>query len=129
MAGSNPGERRGGRQKGTPNKSTAERDREHDAIKADVFGALTEAEIQAITPRDMFRLVARVAVRQSNVPLILKCATDWAPYMHAKLAPLIVEPPKEPEEERARRLHEAMKDMRETVGEAPPKSEGDQPSD
>ena len=44
---------------------------------------------------------------------------DWAPYEHAKLAPLVVELPQEAEEDKARRLHAALREMRATVGDAP----------
>ena len=61
--------------------------------------------------------MALTAVRQKNIPLILKAAVDRAPYEHAKLAPLVVELPQEAEEDRARRLHAALREMRETVGD------------
>ena len=67
----------------------------------------------------MRRLVALTAVRQRNIPLILRAAADWAPYEHAKLAPLVVERPREAEEDKARRLHAALREMRETVGNVP----------
>jgi hypothetical protein len=41
---------------------------------------------QAITPREMFRLVALVAVRTQNMPLIIKAAEAWAPYEIPRLA-------------------------------------------
>ena len=53
----------------------------------------------------MRRLVALTAVRQRNIPLILRAAADWAPYEHAKLAPLVVELPQETEDDHERRLH------------------------
>jgi hypothetical protein len=68
----------------------------------------------------MRRLVALTAVRQRNVPLILKAAADWAPYEHAKLAPLVVELPQDAEDDRARRLHGHCVRLRETVGDVPP---------
>ena len=55
MAGSKPGERRGGRQKGTPNKATAE-------IKA-IAGAYTQEAIETLAKimRDSESDAARVA--------------------------------------------------------------------
>ena len=47
----------------------------------------------------------------------LLIAEKVAPYYDARLAPLIVEPPAEPEEAKAKRLHDAMKAMDSTVGE------------
>jgi hypothetical protein len=48
-----------------------------------------------------------------------QAAVDWAPYEHAKLAPLVVELPQEAEEDKARRLHAALREMRATVGDVP----------
>ena len=56
-----------------------------------VFGHLTEDEIQAIKPVDVFRLVTIFGVRTENYPLAMAAAERWAPYVHAKLAPKIVE--------------------------------------
>jgi hypothetical protein len=109
-----------GRPRGRPQGSKSRLTREHEAITAEAFESLTEEQIQAIKPLDMFRLVALTAVRQRNIPLILKAAVDWAPYEHAKLGSLVVEPPQESEDDRARRLHEAMRQMRATVGDVPP---------
>jgi hypothetical protein len=105
-----------GRPRGRPQGSKS---RPH-AITAEAFESLTEEQIQALKPIDMFRLVALTAVRQRNIPLILKAAADWALYEHAKLAPFVVGLPQESEEDKARRLHEAMRQMRETVGDVPP---------
>ena len=106
-----------GRPRGRPPGSKSRLTREHEAITAEAFESLTEEQIQALKPIDLFRLVALTAVRQRNIPLILKAAVDWAPYEHAKLAPLAVELPQEAEEDRARRLHAALREMRETVGD------------
>jgi hypothetical protein len=68
MPGSKPGERRGGRQKGTPNDT------------------LTPARLQLIAMRE--------AAKAGFVASALAIARDVVPYYDAKLAPLIVEPPK-----------------------------------
>ena len=67
----------------------------------------------------MRRLVALTAVRQRNIPLILKAAADWAPYEHAKLAPLVVELPQEAEDDHEAPAAWALREMRETVGNVP----------
>ena len=108
-----------GRPRGWPRGSKSRLTREHEAITAEAFESLTEEQIQALKPIDMFRLVA-LAVRQRSIPLILNAAADWAPYEHAKLAPSVVRLPREAEEDRARRLHKAMRQMREVVGDVPP---------
>ena len=110
------GRKTGGRQKGAKNKSTIEREAGRQEIVAQAINGLTEEQIQAITPRDMFRLVAVAAMRMGNLPLILKAATDWAPYEHPKLAPKPEEPPAETDEERAFRLRSVVTEMRNTVG-------------
>jgi hypothetical protein len=87
MPGAKPGERRGGRQKGTQNKANAQFQliAMHETIKAGLFhSALTIAD-------------------------------KVSPYYDARLAPLIVEPPAEPEEAKAKRLHDAMRQMRGTI--------------
>jgi hypothetical protein len=45
---------------------------------------LTEEQIKAMLPRDLFRLMMQDAVRQQNFKLALEVATVWAPYEHAK---------------------------------------------
>jgi hypothetical protein len=49
-----------------------------------LFG-LTEAEIQALLPRDVFRLAMHHAVRQGDLKLARDAARDWAPYEHARV--------------------------------------------
>ena len=68
--GSAPGERRGGRQKGTPNKRTTE--------------MLAEIEAGGETP---LAFMLRV-MRDESVPMAVRmeAATRAAPYCHAKLA-------------------------------------------
>jgi hypothetical protein len=48
----------------------------------------------------------------------LAIADKVAPYYDARLAPLIVEPPVEPEEAKAKRLHDAMRQMRGTIDDS-----------
>ena len=55
-------------------------------------------------------------MRMGTLPLILKTATDWAPYEHPRLAPKPEQPPAETDEERAFRLRSTMMEMRNTVG-------------
>jgi hypothetical protein len=90
-AGAAPGERRGGRQKGTTNKLTKARDESEKAARAVAFGSLTEDQIQALTPKDIFRLVAHHAVRTMDIPLMLKAASELAPYVHPRLTATTLE--------------------------------------
>lgn len=69
MRGSKPGERRGGRKKGTPNKATAEREK---AIRK-----------SGLTPLDyMLKLLRNSKLDQDTR---LEAAKAAAPYVHPKL--------------------------------------------
>lgn len=72
MRGSKPGERRGGRQKGTPNKATA----------------ATAAEIAAsgLTPLDFMLNVLRDDERDAAERM--DAAKAAAPYVHPRIAPV-----------------------------------------
>jgi hypothetical protein len=77
--GSKPGERRGGRQRGTPNRATAAR---QAAIAA-----------SGLTPLDYLLCV----MRDPQAPRAerLEAAKAAAPYVHPKLAPIEAPPPAE----------------------------------
>ena len=69
MRGSKPGERRGGRQKGTPNKATSHR----------------QARITAsgVTPLDF--LIEKMRDEGTDMSERIACAKAAAPYVHPKL--------------------------------------------
>ncbi len=70
MAGSKPGERRGGRQAGTPNKASAKRE--------------AEIEAEGLTPLDY---MLRVLRNEEETPANRMWAAEKAaPYVHPKLA-------------------------------------------
>lgn len=71
--GSAPGERRGGRQKGTPNKASAEREKQIAA--------------SGMTPLDFMLKVMRD--RRKPVDMRLDAAAKAAPFVHPKLASII----------------------------------------
>jgi hypothetical protein len=101
--GSAPGERRGGRPKGG-------------------LAELGPNALDTITPAN-FQLVAmRALARVGQYAAALSVADKVAPYFNAKLAPLIVEPPAEPEEAKAKRLYDAMRQMRGTIDDSNGKS-------
>lgn len=125
MPGSAPGERRGGRVAGTPNKATAAKKADFHSALALVFANYSHEFIDGLTPARLQLIAMREATKAGFIQSALAIARDAAPYFDAKLAPLIVEPPQEAEEEKARRLHEAMRKMRATVG----KAEVDRPDD
>ena len=70
MRGASPGERRGGRQKGTPNRITAERQR--------------QVQESGLTPLDHMLNVMRDETRDPTVRL--DAAKAAAPYVHPRLA-------------------------------------------
>ena len=82
---------RRGRPTGVPNQKTREkREAITDAMR-DVFAGLTPAEVEAIKPLDIFRLITLAAVRAGDHALAMLGAEKWAPYVHAKLAPIQVD--------------------------------------
>jgi uncharacterized protein YciW len=120
MPGSNPGEGRGGRRKGTPNKATTARKANLHQALARVFAKFGPEFIDTLTPARLQLIAMREAAKAGFVASALAIARDVAPYYDAKLAPLVVEPPQEAEEDKARRLHAILREMRETVGGVPP---------
>lgn len=82
---------RRGRPTGTPNQKTQEkREALADAMR-DVFSGLTHEEVETIKPLDIFRLVTIAAVRAGDHSLAMLGAEKWAPYVHAKIAPIQVD--------------------------------------
>ena len=49
-----------------------------------VFGELTEAQIDALLPRDLFRLLVKVAIAAKDDKMLHVLVRDWAPYEHAR---------------------------------------------
>ena len=83
MRGSSPGERRGGRQKGTPNRATA--------AKA------AEIAASGMTPLDYMISVMRDET--ATRPERLEAAAKAAPYVHPRLSAIEYTAPAEPEED------------------------------
>jgi hypothetical protein len=80
MPGSAPGERRGGRQKGTPNKAKAEeRTNIADALKV-AFADIGPEAIDNLTPAQMLRFAARAAAKAGFIQAACALAKDAAPY-------------------------------------------------
>lgn len=73
--GSRPGERRGGRRKGTPNKRTVE-----------LFGALERSEL--ITPKQVMLQAMRLYWNEGKITEAVECAAKVAPYEHPRLTAL-----------------------------------------
>ena len=83
MRGSSPGERRGGRRKGTPNRATA--------AKA------AEIAASGMTPLDYMISVMRDET--ASRPERLEAAAKAAPYVHPRLSAIEYTAPAEPEED------------------------------
>jgi hypothetical protein len=83
--GSAPGERRGGRAKGTPDKATAARQAAMAAAVADCCAKMTAMEIAALTPKQVMLLAMQSALKSGDVLLAVNIAERAAPYYDAKI--------------------------------------------
>jgi hypothetical protein len=80
MRGAAPGERRGGRAKGTPNKAkTVERESIAEALKV-AFANIGHEAIDGMTPAQMLRFSAREAAKAGFIQAACALAKDAAPY-------------------------------------------------
>jgi hypothetical protein len=104
--GSAPGERRGGRQKGTPNKATIIERR----MRAQA--GLEAAKRTGVMPLDIMLAVAAGGPEADQISdRQLQAAIAAAPYVHPKLAAVAVKdmtPPNPAREEKARRAREEL---------------------
>jgi hypothetical protein len=82
--GAAPGERRGGRQKGTPDKATAERQALLDQALADAFAALGPEFIDTLSPAQYQDRVWREAAKAAHHRAAFVMAGQAAPYFDAK---------------------------------------------
>jgi hypothetical protein len=105
LPGSKPGERRGGRQLGTRNKANLEKNEALESALRLAFAKYGSAYIRTLTPAQFQFLAMHEAIEAGFIYSALAIADKVAPYYDARLAPLIVEPPAEPEEAKAKRLH------------------------
>ena len=81
------GRKTGGRQKGTPNKRTIEKERAMEAVASEVLGGMSLDEMEHLQPRDVLMLVMYSALKAKNLPLAMAAATELMPYYHPKKAP------------------------------------------
>jgi hypothetical protein len=84
--GASPGERRGGREKGVPNKATAEKRAGVEAALAVAFAALGPERIDQLSPAQLQLIAMREAAKAGYVQAALAVAKEAAPYFDAKLA-------------------------------------------
>jgi hypothetical protein len=57
--------------------------RRHAAVMKKIF-ALSDQDIDALLPRDIFRMLAKVAMKVNDERMLMQIARDWAPYEHAR---------------------------------------------
>lgn len=87
MPGAKPGERRGGRQKGTPNKAkAAERDAIDRALAA-AFAEFGPLAIDTMRPSDIILNSARAAAKAGFIREACALAKDAAPYFDPRATP------------------------------------------
>ena len=79
--GSKPGERRGGRQKGTPNKKTILL----NAELAELTNHLPADQIAAMKPLDLVLYAMREALWRGRIASAAALAARAAPYVHTRL--------------------------------------------
>lgn len=87
--GAAPGERRGGRQKGTPNKAKANESEERDKAMRAAFALLSHDEIDKMSPAQILRFSARAAAKAGYWQVSNAFAKDAAPYYDARAEPSI----------------------------------------
>jgi hypothetical protein len=88
MPGSKPGERRGGRQKGTPDKAVAERQTLLDQALADAFAALGPDHIEKLTPAQYQDRAWKEAAKAGHHRAAFAMAGQVAAFFDAKKAPV-----------------------------------------
>ena len=79
------------------------------------INGLTEEQIQAVTPRDMFRLVAVAAMRSGNLPLILQDRPPTGRHDRPQAGRSQRSQPAQTNQERLR-LRSTMREITPTVG-------------
>lgn len=85
MRGSKPGERRGGRQKGTPNKKTVMRT---EIAQEALEGGVTPLEVMLTAMRTLWGTAIKdgVLVDQKAAETACAIAKDAAPFVHPRLS-------------------------------------------
>ena len=86
MAGSTPGVRRGGRQKGTPNKATVAREEKLAEAYVRAVQELSRDDIAAMSPLDIMLHAMKIAALADQWNAAAALAKEAAPYLHPKLS-------------------------------------------
>jgi hypothetical protein len=86
MRGAKPGERRGGRVAGTPNKATVVRQEMLADVTAKAIEDLTAEQIDRLSPLDIMLMAMRASAKAGNLTAAAAAAKEAAPYVLPKLA-------------------------------------------
>lgn len=84
--GFQPGNKGGGRKKGSTSKVQMQRQEKLDRTAKSLLRSFTEAEIDEMSPKDMLLLCMRTYFKIGDVDRAAKVAADVAPYVDPKLA-------------------------------------------
>ena len=87
MSGSKPGERRGGRQKGTRNKAVLEREAIAAAALSEAVALIPPEIIDALSPADFLNVAWRALAKAGEIGSAIAIAKEAAPYFNRKKAP------------------------------------------
>lgn len=85
--GAAPGERRGGRNKGTPNKATAQREADYEQSLATAFSLLGPEAIDLLDPVEFQQIAWREAVKAGFIRPALVIAKEVSQYIRARPTP------------------------------------------
>jgi hypothetical protein len=80
-----------GRKKGTPNKPKFDAAKIIENVAIQEFDHLTPAQIATITPLEVMLIAMKIEVTNKRWLIASGIAEKAAPYLHAKLAPKIVD--------------------------------------
>jgi hypothetical protein len=80
-----------GRQKGTPNKKTVEKQQALSVAAEMMLGKMTDQQAALMTPRDVMRLAMRHFLVTGQLGRAHVVAVDLAPYEHPRLSAVMVE--------------------------------------
>jgi hypothetical protein len=86
MPGSKPGERRGGRKAGTPNKARVNREEAAAEAERRATEGMSPDEIADLSPLAVMLLAMRTAVKDGKLSVAAAVAKEAAPYLHPKLS-------------------------------------------
>jgi hypothetical protein len=112
--GSSPGERRGGRQSGSRNKVTVEREAKFQEMRDRLLSGVTPEQIAVMLPLDVMLQAMQLEAQAGDWRAAALLAKEAAPYIHAKPSP---KPPPTDDETKERQSYIVAPDQSESVEE------------